>query len=152
MLEPLLVSYYLFKVVGYILALWTAILGTGLNFTLFDFPTKMPMLLVFYPAFNITRILYYLCISCGYKGCVASMSEIPDEIGWCVAMLYISAAVFTILGIYLYEVIPQQYGVRKSPFFCIEGLIKKIKNKFSKNKHTHVNDEAMCKFFIISKY
>lgn len=36
------------------------------------------------------------------------------------------------MGMYLYEVVPQQFGVRRHPLFCVKKLIKNFKNK--KNK------------------
>jgi hypothetical protein len=128
-------------VIGYILSLWTTILGAGLNLTIFDFPTLMPTWVLFYPAFNITRIFYHLTIKCGYESCINEFGSIPDELQKCIIILYISAFIYLFLGIYLYEVIPQQFGVRKSPFFCIEGLIKKIMRACGKKKKAKIESE-----------
>jgi hypothetical protein len=55
---------------------------------------------------------------------LSSFSEIDSELGLCIAMLYITPWIYYILGIYLYEVIPQQYGVRKHPLFFINSIKK----------------------------
>ena len=154
MLELLRVSLipinfiFLNLVIGYILSLWTTILGAGLNLTIFDFPTLMPTWILFYPAFNITRIFYHLTIKCGYESCISDFGSIPDELQNCIIILYISAFIYIFLGIYLYEVIPQQFGVRKSPFFCIEGLIKKIMRGCGKKKKEKIeNDKGNFSYF-----
>lgn len=121
-------------VIGYILSLWTTILGAGLNYTIFDFPNIIPTWLLCYPAFNITRILYHLTYKCGYGDCLESINKLPDELITCIVILYISSIVYLFLGIYLYEVLPQQFGVRKHPCFCVKSFMKKIKRSFYKNK------------------
>ena len=100
----------------------------------------MPFWLICYPAFNITRIFYFLTYKCGYETCISSLDSLPNELVWCLIMLYISAFFYIFLGIYLYEVIPQQFGVRKSPLFCIQPLIKKLTKKFSKKKKLKTED------------
>ena len=116
-------------------------MGAGLNLTIFDFPTLIPTWILFYPAFNITRIFYHLTIKCGYESCINEFGNISDELQKCIIILYISAFVYLFLGIYLYEVIPQQFGVRKSPFFCIEGLYKKIMKSCGKKKKAKIENE-----------
>ncbi len=101
----------------------------------------MPVWLLFYPAFNITRILYHLTYKCGYEECISSVYNMPEELVICLIVLYVSSVIYIFLGIYLYEVIPQQFGIRKSPFFCIEGLLKKITRKFKIFSNRKVNQD-----------
>ena len=102
-------------------------MAAGLNYTVFDFPNNIPVWLLWYPAFNICRIFYHISIKCGYEVCLQDLSKLPDELVTCIIILYVSAFIYIFLGIYLYEVIPQQFGIRKSPFFCIKPLINKLK-------------------------
>jgi len=84
---------------------------------------------MFYPSFNISRIFYYLTANCGYGSCISSLNDenITDELKTCLVVLYVSAFIYIFLGIYLYEVLPQKFGVRKHPLFCIKGLCKNKK-------------------------
>jgi hypothetical protein len=113
--------------------LWTTILAVGLNVTIFDLPSELPIWLLCYPAFNICRIFYILTMSCGYSSCIGSMSEITPELTKCLIILFLSSVVYTFVGIYLYEVIPQQFGVSKNPFFCLNFLSKEKKRRNSQN-------------------
>ena len=84
-------------------------------------------MLLFYPTFNISRIIYYLTYNCGFKDCIASWDEVEPELMKCIAILYISPWILILIGIYLYEVLPKQYGIRRHPlFFLIDPFKKKI--------------------------
>ena len=41
----------------------------------------------------------------------------------------LGAIIFTGLGVYLHEILPKQFGIRKSPCFCIEDEIKDCQRK-----------------------
>lgn len=100
-------------------------MAVGLNVTIFDNPTELPVWLLFYPSFNICRIYYILTISCGYSSCVGSAADASSELVRCIVILYASAVVYSALGIYFYEIIPQQYGIRKSPIFFLQACFRK---------------------------
>ncbi len=85
-------------------------------------PKTFPIWLLCYPSFNICRIFYFLTTKCGYESCISSLSGLDDELVNCMIILFTTPFVYIFLGIYLYEVIPQQFGVRKHPLFCIKGL------------------------------
>lgn len=51
-----------------------------------------------------------------------------------IASLYLNFAFFFILGAYLFEIIPQELGVTRSPLFPFSMLLKYIKTKFNKNE------------------
>ena len=60
------------------------------------------------------------------------------------ALLYltIGGIILTILGVYLYEILPKKYGIRKRPFFCIEELFKEcFKEKEYNELLIEENDE-----------
>lgn len=69
----------------------------------------------------------------------------PSELSKSLIILFISGFIYIILGIYLYEVIPQQFGVRKSPLFCIEKLINNIKKKLHIKKKKVKSEEEIGK-------
>jgi len=121
---------YFFKIViGYIISLWTTLLAVSLNMTIFNLPKLIPKWLLFYPTFNICRIFYHLTMKCGYEKCISSFSEMPDELVTCLWVLFLTGFVYIFVGIYLYEVIPQQFGVRKHPLFCIQKALNFSKKK-----------------------
>lgn len=107
-------------------------MAVSLNMTIFNLPKLMPKWLLFYPTFNVCRIFYHLTMRCGYESCISSFSDMPDELVTCLWVLFLTGVIYIFVGIYLYEVIPQQFGVRKHPLFCIRKLLDKSKkNKIS---------------------
>ena len=76
--------------------------------------------------------MYLLCNACSNDLCYKSFEVLPSEFNDCMLSLYLGAVVFLILGLYLHEIIPQEYGIRKHPLFIIEYFCKKPK-KTQKN-------------------
>lgn len=74
-------------------------------------------------------------MKCGYSSCISSFSAMDDELVSCIWILFISGFIYIFVGIYLYEVIPQQFGVRRHPLFCIKRFIKVCKTKKNKVKN-----------------
>ena len=66
-------------------------------------------------------MLYFLANSCGNTGCITSFSQLPAEAYESLIFLYVGAVVFLLLGVYLNEVIPQEYGVSRSPLFIFDS-------------------------------
>ena len=79
------------------------------------------------------RLIYLLSIACSNDNCFTNLKGITSEMIDCIVFLYVGSIVLLILGIYLYEVIPQEYGIRKHPFFCIKRKKKMNKKKFSQD-------------------
>ena len=104
-------------------------MAVSLNMTIFNLPKLIPKWLLFYPTFNVCRIFYHLTMKCGYEKCIGSFSEMPDELVTCLWVLFLTGFIYIFIGIYLYEVIPQQFGVRKHPLFCIKRLCEKSTKK-----------------------
>ena len=150
------------KVIGYIISLWTTLLAVSLNFTIFDLPRRVPSWLLLYPTFNISRILYYLTSKCGYESCISDISTMDSELKLCLVLLFVTPWIYMILGMYLYEVLPQQYGVRKHPLFFLR-FCKKKKNKKAVRSNSDaenndssnlqsdddINNERKNRFFIV---
>ena len=68
-------------------------------------------------------------MSCGYSVCISNFNDATPELIKCIILLYVTAIAYTLIGIYLYEVIPQEFGIKKSPFFCLKFLCKRNKKK-----------------------
>jgi hypothetical protein len=107
-----------------VISIWTTLFSVGLNNTVFDFPRFFPKWLMWYPTFNMTRIIYTITYKCGFKECISSYTDISDEMFTCLIFLYLTPFVFMILGIYLYEIIPQKYGIKRHPLFCFSKFCR----------------------------
>jgi len=93
----------------------------------------MPPLLYLFPTFPFCRVIFLSAMECAYSNCFGSTEFIPDEIVRCIWALAIHAVVLLVLALYLYQVIPQTYGVPKHPCFCLKK-IKKLKKVDEKGK------------------
>jgi hypothetical protein len=98
-----------------------------------------------YPTFTITRIIYYLTLKCGYETCISNLATIDPELTTCLVMLFITPWIYMILGMYFYEVLPQQFGVRKHPLFFLR-FCKRKKNKKPIRSNSDVDLEANSKY------
>jgi len=107
---------------GYLVALWTALIGSTLGFALYASPKQLPTAVLIYPPIAFTRIIYLLCFRCGSAECVSEFAELNAEMTDCLKVLYIGALFFFLLGLYLDEVLPKEYGVKKHPLFFIKNL------------------------------
>ena len=87
---------------------------------IFSSPKELPFLFRLYPSFSLTRLMYRLSDICGDFKCISSFSELDSEMQSCLTILYISAFVFFVLGLYLDEVVPQEYGIPKHPLYFLK--------------------------------
>jgi ABC-type multidrug transport system ATPase subunit len=136
------------SVIGYMIAFWLILIGTCLNLAMFVLPKEAPYLLNLFPSFGISRIFYYMASFCAYDTCISEFSRVSREIKFALAYLTLGGIILIILGIYLYEVLPRKYGIRKGPFFCIEELIKKCYKKKQNNElliEENTNQEKLDK-------
>ena len=112
------------SVIGYMIALWLIIICTCLNLAMFVIPKEAPYILNIFPSFAVSRIFYYMATYCGYETCIDTFSRVNDEVRYALVYMFVGGVIFMGLGVYLYEVLPKQYGIRKNPVFCIEDGIK----------------------------
>ena len=61
------------------------------------------------------------------NNCVREFTNLSSELITCIIFLYISGIIFLFLGIYLTEILPKEFGVRKHPLFCLKRRKKKVK-------------------------
>jgi hypothetical protein len=101
----------------------------------------MPSYLLLYPAFNITRIMYYLTAQCSLHGCFTGLSQLNGEMIRCLIFLYLTPWVYMALGLYFYEIIPQKYGIKRHWLFCIKKPLRRIrKSLIAFVKPVSIND------------
>ena len=112
------------SIIGYMIALWLTLTCACLNLALFVIPTEAPYILNILPTFAICRIFFYMASYCGYESCISDFKNVNNELRYALGYMMLGSVIFTILGVYLHEVLPKQYGIRKNPIFCIEDEIK----------------------------
>ena len=86
----------------------------------------MDSFLMVLPTFTFSRLIYWISCKCGNEHCLKGFYEFNSEMKWCFFMLYFMAAVYLLLALYLYEVVPQTYGVPKKWDFLWNKKGKKI--------------------------
>ena len=118
-----------FLVGGYLISLWTVLAGITYSLSVYPKPQLVPLYFRIYPSFAFARLIYYLSLECSNFRCLTNFSEINDEMWSCISILYGSAIILLLLGLYLEQVIPHEYGIRKHPLFFIKGIWDKGKKK-----------------------
>ena len=129
------------SVIGYMIALWLIIICTCLNLAMFVIPKEAPYILNIFPSFAVSRIFYYMATYCGYETCIDTFSRVNDEVRYALVYMFVGGVIFMGLGVYLYEVLPKQYGIRKNPVFCIEDGIKTCQKEKESDITREENDE-----------
>ena len=122
------------SIIGYMIALWATLICACLNMALFVLPTEAPYILNILPSFALCRIFFYMASYCGYETCISDFSTVNNELRYALGYMMLGGIIFTILGVYLHEVLPKQYGIRKTPLFCIKDEIKKCQRKNMENE------------------
>jgi hypothetical protein len=110
------------NIVGYIFAIWTMMIGSTLSIGVYQVPNVFPGWLQAIPPFAFNRLFYLMLISCSDNGCFTEFSMITDEMNHCIVTLYVGAVILFLLGAYLLEVLPQEFGVRRHPLFPFKAF------------------------------
>ena len=63
-------------IVGYVLSIFSTLLGETVAVAVYADPLKMPMWLLAYPPFALCRIIYIMGIACSSSGCYSSITHI----------------------------------------------------------------------------
>ena len=129
------------SIIGYMIALWLTLTCACLNLALFVIPTEAPYILNIFPTFAICRIFFYMASYCGYESCIGDFKNVNNELRYALGYMMLGSVIFTILGVYLHEVLPKQYGIRKNPIFCIEDEIKNCQRKNDKTDDMIIDDD-----------
>ena len=88
-------------IVGYLLSIFSTIIGGVISTVIYPFPMTMPLSLLCYPPFALCRIIYYLGWACAdTTGCYRSVTGIQHELSLAIFILYAWFGVF-LLSIWL---------------------------------------------------
>lgn len=90
------------NIIGYLVAIWTNLVGATLSIAMFQYPVKQPVGFSLWPTFSFTRVFYLLFTSCSMDQCVSSFDALTEEMTFCIKVLYVSAIIFALLGMYLF--------------------------------------------------
>ena len=66
-----------------------------------------------------------MCKECAYTICIGNFADMPPELARCLFFLYAFFVIYLVLALYLYQVVPQTYGVAKPWNFCCKRKKKK---------------------------
>lgn len=75
--------------------------------------------------------MYLIVGNCCINTCFPTVKSISNELLSCIIVLYISGILYNIIGIYLYEVLPKQFGVKRNILFFLNCLFNKEKSMTS---------------------
>ena len=113
-------------IIGYLLSIFSTIVGQAMCTLIFPFPTHLPKILQAFPPFALSRGVYLIGNSCAnHSSCYRDLHNINEEMYEVYFFLYAWIFMF-ILSIYLHGMIQKQYGSTKIPPF-IQKIIKFIK-------------------------
>lgn len=102
-------------IVGYILSIFSTLVGVAISTVIFPSPMTLPLLLVLYPPFALSRIVFHLGVACAdSRECYRSFAGIDPELSLCITVLYAWLLMFP-LAVWLNGVIQQEYGVSHPP-------------------------------------
>ena len=104
-------------IVGYLLYIFSNLLGGVLVMAIFPYPMKIPTYLLMFPPFALGRIVYHLGWACAdTSGCFQSVFTLNSELILCITILYLWFFVY-LLSIWLNDMVQQEYGVAKRPYW-----------------------------------
>lgn len=99
-------------IVGYILSIFSTLLGETIAVAVYADPLRMPIFLLMYPPFALCRIIYHMGIACSSTGCYSSIWDINEESVIIIVILYMWMLVF-LFSIWLDSRVQQEFGVAK---------------------------------------
>lgn len=131
-------------IAGYMLSIWTPVICVCLNLLVFesiDTENPCPFYLFMYPTFALSRLFYVIAMKCAYEHCIASLNDLNGEMIVCFGIMLVMGIVFGVVGVYLNEVLPQEYGVRRGVLFCCRCRCKRKHNngKYLLNKGNKID-------------
>ena len=107
------------NIIGYLMTIWTNLIGATLSVAMYQYPVEMPFAVSLWPTIAFNRLFYLMFINCSSDRCFSSFSDLPDEVTRCIWIIYVTGVSFILLGMYLFEVVPQEFGVRKGVMFPV---------------------------------
>jgi hypothetical protein len=119
------------SIIGYILSIFSTLVGETISMGVYPDPLKMPFVLLLYPPFSLCRIIYIMGIACSSTGCYNSLDSLNEEATHIMFILYGWFLVFP-FSVWLHDKVQQEYGVAQSVAFStricqfFQWLISKI--------------------------
>merc|ERR1719329_1714010 len=129
------------SMIGYMISIVGTIVGSTLNVTGIACGTmaqegggdyKMKSHFYFHPAMTYAHSMFFLSNECAWEKCIDRIELLPPHVWKSIIALYIQAAVYGILGIYLNEVVPQAFGVAQHPLYFLSGPIRRLSPRLHK--------------------
>ena len=111
------------------LSIWTTIIAVALNVTIFPDTSSFPIALNLYPPFAFCRIIYTLSTECSDGSCIENFSQLTPVMWTSLIGMYVGAFAILLVGLYLEQVWPQEFGVARHPFFFITDCFDKKKKQ-----------------------
>ncbi len=109
-------------IVGYVLSIFSTLIGVPICTVIFPAPMTLPFLLTLYPPLALSRIVYLLGMACADSvECFRHIRDADAELLLCLGVLYGWFLVF-LLSVYLNDMVQQEYGVAKRPAVIEKGL------------------------------
>lgn len=133
------------NIIGYLLSIWTSLMGASLNVGVYQYPNALPYGLRMYAPLGFTRIFYIMLTKCSNNVCIRSWDSVPSEMKDCILYLYLSFVVFMLLGMYLHEIIPQEYGVAR-PWGYPLDFVKRLWRKKVEDSERIEQDKELGKY------
>lgn len=65
------------NIIGYLISIWTSMIGSTLCIGVYQYPNELPMGARFFAPFAFTRIIYILLSGCSEGKCFGSIQHIP---------------------------------------------------------------------------
>jgi hypothetical protein len=112
------------NIIGYLISIWTSMIGSTLNLGVYQYPSEFPIVLQMFPPFAFGRLFYLMMMECSNGDCFFDITYISSEMKSCIMFLYLGFIFFFGLGAYLFEIIPQEFGVKRNPLFPFYSLKK----------------------------
>lgn len=120
-------------IVGYVLSIFSTLVGVAICTVIFPAPMTLPIALVLYPPFALSRIVFYLGTACAdSRECYHSLADIDSEMALCLTILYLWVLVFP-LAAWLNGVVQQEYGVARPPAW-LAAVLRWLRRKQHKSE------------------
>ena len=134
------------NIIGYVIAIWTMMIASTLSVGVYQYPSQFPAWLQAIPPMAFNRLFYLMLIQCSDVTCYEDIGLISPEMKNCLVSLYVGGVVLFLLGAYLMEVLPQEFGVSRPPLFPFTDFFKFITCKQEKSFSRPEKDKELKKY------
>jgi len=137
-------------IVTYLLVIFSILISDSINPAVYG-STDAIIYYLLWPPFAFYRGIWIIGQGCANGVCPQSLAWGSSQLPLIILLLSIGSVLFLVLGIYLDEVLPSEFGVRKHPlfpYFAIKNMICVPKNEYQKQHdqelRTHVEDSDVA--------